>query len=140
MTTRDLIDISNHPDLTDVTRKVEVFGCHNKYRNNVINLEIEVFHFLNGKAQKKLDGIVYLRADNTVKVNNTNGKDVHEVEVDGEIEWQEVESGDTVDEANVEGEYDYLWKVVNIAKAYTQVELEDIYVALREEKINQKLY
>jgi hypothetical protein len=168
MTTRNLIDLPDHPHYAGVTRKADVFGCHNKYRQNMANLEIEVFHFkeIDGEEvpQKKLDGIVYLRADNDDKVNKNNGDDLELVLVDDETKpindqngltpedpyWTEtyeqksvyVKKGtdEQVAEADVMGEYDYLYAIVNIQKAHTQVELEDIYCLLKVDKINEHLY
>lgn len=125
---RNLIDITNHPDLPNVTRKVEVIQAINNYKKNIIDLRLEVHHYVDGAEVKYFPKSADLIGDNESKVNPINGA----------VVFPDVETG-KYPEGSI-GEYDYLYYIVNTAKAYTQVELEDIYVQLRVAVINKKLY
>ena len=127
MITRNLIDIPNHPDLENVKRKAKVFRAYNEYDTNRVILAVEVFHYINDEEVNYFPKKVDLISDNVTMVNPANG---NIVEKDDEGNYPQGSMG----------EYDYLWNVVNVAKAYTQVQLEDAYINIRIEKINKKLY
>ncbi len=122
MITRNIIDIPNHPVLTDVTRKAQVFRSYKEYDTNRVVLVLNIFHYKDGEEIKYFPKQAELIADNETKVNPLNGQIV-DSDTEGAI-----------------GEYDYLWYIVNTAKAYTEAELEEIYINLRTDKINTKLY
>jgi len=119
MITRNIIDIPNHPVLTDVTRKAQVFRSYKEYDTNRVVLVINIFHYKDGEELKYFPKQVELIADNDVRVNP--------------------QTGDIIEEGGM-GEYDYLWYIVNTAKVYTEAELEEMYINLRIEKINTKIY
>ena len=132
MITRNIIDIPNHPILTDVVRKAQIFRSHKEYDTNRVILKVLIFHYdKNGNQIKYLPGgtenPVELISDNETKVNPQTGAIV-----------EKDENGEYVEE--VIGEFDYLWTIVNTVKAYTEIELEEIYIGLRIDKINNKLY
>ena len=129
MTTRNLIDITNHPDLTDVTRKANIIECHNKYKSNSVVMSIEVSHYTKDGKEVKIGVqpcIAYLTADNDVKINSATGEDA-------------VANEDGTYPAGTVGEYDFLYSLVknNVAN---QLTLEEQYVVKRIDKINNKLY
>lgn len=127
MITRNLIDIPNHPLLTDVVRKAQVFRSYNEYDTNRVVMPVKVYHFKDDQPLNYFPKDVELIVDNDTMVNPATGAIV---EKDEEGNYPEGSIG----------EYDYLWAVVNVAKAYTQQELEEIYIPQRIEKINAKLY
>lgn len=118
MITRNLINISNHPVLTDVTRKAQIFRSYKEYDTNRVILIVNIYHYKDDVELKYFPKQVELISDNEVKVN---------------------QQGEIVDNGTI-GEFDYLWNVVNVQKQFTEVELEEIYVTLRQTKINEKLY
>jgi len=132
MTTRKIIDIPNHPILKDVIRKAQVFRGYYEYDTNRVIIPVKIFHYLDGVEIKYLPGgtdetYAELISDNETKVNPQTGEIV---EKDENGEYPE----------GTMGEYDYLWYLVNIAKLYTPQELEEMYVPLRINKLNSKLY
>lgn len=141
---RTLISISNHPTLTDVTRKVAIIKSQPYYNYNglpdnetikaklkkSIILDLLILHYDKNGNYIKLgnnDGIVYLTSDEGDYVNPNT--------------FQKVEK-------NAEGnypvgsvlEYDALWDLVYTKKTKTDIELQDMFVLLRSDKINEKLY
>jgi hypothetical protein len=128
MTTREKITITNHPVLTEVTREVQVFRSYKEYDVQRVVLVLNVFHYdSEGNAITYFPKQVELIASNTTFVNPQDGQIL-----------QPDEDGNYPEGAM--GEYDYLWYIVNVQKAYTEVELEDMYAGLRIEQINKKLY
>lgn len=134
-TERNLISIPNHPNLKDVIRKVAIVK-HQRYckfkdaddTENKIILDLFVMHFdENGKPQNKLNGFVYLFSDKNDYVNPLTGE---KVEKDEEGNYPE---GSVI-------EFDYLWDLVYTKKLLTDLQLEEMYVLKRVDKINEKLY
>lgn len=125
-TIRNLIDITDHPDLINVIRKVKIVSCNNEYDNNRVSLSIKVLHFIGNKPLPKLDGDVYLYAENDQMINPLTGNDVVKDEK-GEYPEGSI------------GEYDFLFGLVKNNKA-NQISLEELYVIKRVDKINNKLY
>lgn len=124
---RNLIDIPNHPSLPTVTRKAVVTQSINNYKNSCVDIFIDVFHYVDGVEVKYFPKSLKLMGDNQDSVDPTTGEKVVADET-GNLP------------AGAMGEYDYLWYIVNVAKAYTQVELEDIYILKKIAVINEKLY
>lgn len=152
MTTRKLIDITNHPDFDDVTRKVDIVQSINSYKTNCIDLHLEVLHFKGGVQVDYFPKVAVLMGDNQDFVDPKTGDKVEWVDT---IIYVKDDKGSDLLDANGNkvqdyisseypqgsmGEYDYLHYVVNVAKAYTQEELEEIYVGKRVDMINKKLY
>ncbi len=127
MRTREMIDIPGHPDIDGVTRKAQVTNGYNGYKDNRVVIPIDIFHYIDGVELNYFPKKVELIADNNGYVNPQTGAIV-EKDVNGNYPVGSV------------GEYDYLWDVVNVYKAKTQAELEDLYVNLRIDVINRKLY
>lgn len=127
MINRNLIDLPNHPDLPSVTRKALIIQTINNYLGNGVGMKVEIFHYINGIEAKYFPKPVELFSDNEDFVNPSTGDKVEKDE-DGNYPEGSV------------GEYDYLWTIVNVMKAKTQVELEEIYILKRIDKINEKLY
>ncbi len=126
MTDRDLIDIPVYPDLPNVTRKAYVEETHNKYGDKSSVMTVFVLHFIDGKEIFYLPKTVYLRADNTVYVNPLNMQYVTANEAG---EYPE----------GSEKEFDLLYRLVK-EKVYSILELEDMFINLRIDEINEKLY
>ena len=127
MITRNIIEITNHPLLTDITRKVQIFRSGKEYDSNRVILKVKVSHYKNGEEIEYFPKYVELIVDNITMVNPSSGAIV---QPDAEGQYP----------AGSIGEYDYLWDVVNVAKTYTEAELEEIYIPLRISQINTKLY
>lgn len=127
MVTRNLINIPNHPDLETVTRKARIFRAYNEYDTNRVIIPVDIFHYIDGIEINYFPKRVELISDNETKVDPQTG-DI--VEKDEEGNYPEGSMG----------EFDYLWYIVNVAKLFTQIELEEMYINLRIEKINDKLY
>lgn len=129
MTTRNLISIGNHPDIPNITRKAKVVSGDRNDEANTYALGVKVFHYLNEIPKTSLDNktAIFLRASNNLMINPTSGayveKDEHGNYPEGSM-----------------GEYDYLWNIVNVLKTHTFEELEDMYLSMRNDKINQLLY
>lgn len=130
MTTRNLINIPGHPDLLDVTRKVDIIECHNKYKTNSVIMSLEVKHYINNIEVNYFPKTVYLTADNEVPVVSATGEDAP-------VGTKKDENGNYP--AGIVGEYDFLYSLVknNVAN---QLSLEEQYVIKRIDKINTKLY
>lgn len=129
MITRNLINITNHPDLKDVTRKAQVFRAYNEYDTNRVIIPVKIFHYIDDVEVSYFPSMAELISDNDTRVNPANGQIVEAVkDADGNY------PNDTV------GEFDYLWNLVNVAKAFTQIQLEEMYISLRIDKLNKKLY
>lgn len=128
MIQRELINLPNHPDLPNVTRKAIVIQTVNNYAGNGVGVKLEVFHYVDGQEVHYFKNrYVELMADNEDFVDPATGNKVQK-DAEGNYPPGSI------------GEYDYLWGIVNVAKAKTQAELEDIYITKRIDSINQKLY
>jgi len=132
MITRNLINITDHPVL-NVTRKAQVFRSSLEYDSNRIILRVKVYHYdeNNNLMDYLKNDIAELISDNNTRVNRLTGEIVENPPIDpatGEF------TEDTI------GEFDYLWNLANVLKVKTIVELEEIYIGLRVDKINNKLY
>lgn len=130
MTVRNLINIPNHPTLTNVTRKAQVFRGYYEYDTNRVIIPVKIFHYLDGVEINYLPKEAELISDNLTRVNPQTGAIVENAPKD--------ENGNYTSETM--GEYDYLWYLVNTAKLYTPQELEEMYIPLRVDKLNSKLY
>lgn len=131
MIQRNLIDLPNHPTIPTLTRKAEVIASHNGYAANKIILTVKVYHYdVNGELANYINSEVQLIADNETRIDPQTG----------EINENPVKDVDTGAYLDTIGEFEYLWSIVNVLKAKTQVELEEIYIQLRINKINKKLY
>ncbi len=129
MITRNLIDITNHPDLENVTRKAQVFRAYNEYDTNRVIIPVKIFHYIDGIEVSYFPDTVELISDNDTRVNPANGQIVEAVkDADGNYP------------SNTIGEFDYLWNLVNVFKMFTQIQLEEMYISLRIDKLNKKLY
>lgn len=123
MITRNLIDITNHPTISNITRKAQVFRSYDEYDTNRIIIPIKIFHYLDGIEQTYFPNYYELIGGIGNFVNPING---NLVEKDEEGNYPE----------GSVPEYDYLWNIVNVLKNKTQIELEEIYVILRIDKLN----
>lgn len=130
MITRNIINIANHPVLKDVTRKAQVFRSYKEYDSNRVVLVVNIFHYKDGEEIKYFPKEVTLISDNDTRVNPATGDIIENAPKD--------EDGNYTPETM--GEFDYLWYIVNTAKIYTEIQLEEIYISLRQDKINSKLY
>lgn len=124
---REIKDITNHPLFNDVTRKAQVSKSYKEYDNNKVILVLNIFHYKDNQELKYFPKQISLIADNETKVDPNTGSIVLP-NTNGEYP------------TTVIGEYDYLWSIVNVVKTYTEVELEELYINLRIDKINSKLY
>lgn len=126
MTTRNLITIPNHPVITSITRTAQVLESQNIYKNNTCPMSIGVHHYMNDVEITYMYKEVQIVADNTMIDPNTLAyvvTDDNKKYPDGSI-----------------GEFDYLYNLVNVLKTHIQSELEEMYINLRIDRINDKLY
>ncbi len=141
---RNLISIANHPTLKDVTRKVAIVksqpyynysglpdneNVKSKFKKSII-LDLLILHFDKEGNYFKLgnnDGLVYLTSDENDYVNPAT---FEKVEKDEEGNYPK---GSVL-------EYDALWDLVYTKKVKTDIELQEMFISLREDKINEKLY
>lgn len=132
MITRKLIDLPNHPILTNITRKAQVDYTRDDSTLNEFLLYFNVYHYdETGKILNYFPKEVRLRASNEDYVNSSTGEKVSKIlNENNEEVWPEGSIG----------QYDYFYKLVNIFKALTQKELEEVYIIKRIEKINEQLY
>ena len=121
MIARNIIDISNHPILTDVTRKAQVFRSYKEYDTNRVVLVLNIFHYKGDEEIKYFPKQIELISDNETKVDPQTGTIVEKTVLQPK---ENEEDPDVFDypEGSI-GEYQYLWYIVNVAKAYTEIEL-----------------
>lgn len=133
---RKLINLTNHPLITSVTRKAKVHQVNPNYANKTVTLVIDVLHYNEqGVLMGGINNRCEITADNTDIVNILTGDEIP----------KDANGNYIVDE---EGNYpngsirnfDFLWKLVNIDKVMTMEEAEDLHVTKRISKINSKLY
>jgi len=130
MITRQIITLPEYSGLINITRKAQVNYSINYSKLNELLLVIDIFHYdESGKELTYLPTEVRLKASNQERVD-ANGDPVVKIEVGETMEWP----------LNSYNQYDYLYNIVNVQKAFTQEELEDLYVLKRLSKINQSLY
>jgi len=150
---RTLISISNHPFLPNVTRKVAILKAQHYYdydslpielqKNNndllvksngsferKISLDLLVLHYNEEGKYIKMgnnDGVVFISSDSTDYINPLT---FEKVEKD--------ENGNYPKGSLLE--YDVLWDIVYTKKTKTDLELQEMFIALRTPNINEKLY
>lgn len=124
---RQLITLTNHPDLPTVTRKAQVQSSINQYNAKSVFLDIKVFHYINGVEVNYFPDKIQLVGDNKEFVNPTTG----------DVVYKDVVGNYPVGSV---GEYDYLWSIINTTKSYTQEQLEDFYINKRVLVLDKKLY
>ena len=130
MITRQIITLPEYSGLINITRKAQVNYSINYSKLNELLLVIDIFHYDDsGKELTYLPKEVRLKASNQERVD-ANGDPVVKIEVGETMEWP----------LNSYNQYDYLYNIVNVQKAFTQEELEDLYVLKRLSKINENLY
>lgn len=141
MAKRNLISLEEHPDYPGVVRKAGIVKRQSYYDfgetietkdgpvefSKKIAMDVVVIHTKDGKPLKSLNRVVFMTCDETDYVNPETGE---KVEADAEGNYPE---GSIL-------EYDYLWAIVYEQKQYTDIELEEAYIKLREDKLNQKTY
>ncbi len=122
---RNIIEITNHPVINNITRKAQVRASYNHYEASTVEMVVNIFSFLNETELKDMFKQVVMVCDN-VKINPQT--------------FQYVQPNDegVFPEESV-GEYDFLFGLVN-AKVKTQFELEEMYIGLRIDAINDKMY
>lgn len=130
MITRNLINIPNHPLLENVVRKAQIFRGYYEYDTNRVIIPVKIFHYIDGVEINYLPKEVELVSDNNTRVNPQTGAIVENSPKDEDGNYTSATMG----------EYDYLWYLVNTAKLYTPQELEEMYIPLRIDKLNSKLY
>lgn len=138
---RQLINISNHPSLDGVTRKAAILKSQPYYNydglpdsvkdlfKKSIVLDVLILHYdKNGNFIKlgSNNGIVYLKSEN----DYVNPQTFEKLELDSE--------GNPPNGAVLE--YDVLWDIVYTKKSKTDIELQEMFLSLRSNEINQKLY
>ncbi len=126
MSNRNLINITNHPILTDVNRKAFVHETHNKYSDKAAVMTVRVVHFIGGIEMPSLNEDIYLRADNSIKVNPAT------------FAYANADEDGNYPEGSV-NEYDLLFNLIE-EKNFSILELEDMFIGLRITEIDQKLY
>lgn len=118
METRNIIDIPDHPTITGITRKAQVRKSDNYYEIGRVEMVINVFSYFNGVELKDMFRQITMVCSNENQIDTL-----------------------TFDYVNEGGspEYDYLFNIVK-SKIKTQLELEEMYIGLRIDKINEKMY
>lgn len=125
MRTRSLINITNHPEIPEITRKAQVRKCDNHYEAGTAEMVLNVFSYLNGVELKEMRRQVKLWADNSMINPET-------------FEYVVADENGNYPEGSV-GEYDYLFDLLE-SGVKTQFELEEMFITIRIETINNKLY
>lgn len=125
MKTRNLIPITNHPKLPAITRKAQVRRCDNHYEAGTAEMVLNIFNYLDGVEIKEMERQVSLAADNAMINPDT-------------FNYVEADENGNYPEGSV-GEYDYLYTLIE-SGTKTQFELEEMFINLRIETINKKLY
>jgi len=129
-TVTPLITISAHPDLKEVSRKVRIVSTNVEDDNNRVVMSLYILHDYKGKPQPKLDGIVYLYAENDQMVHPQTGADaVGVLNAKNELVYPQGSIG----------EYDFLYYLID-NNLGNFLRLREQYVIKREDKINEKLY
>jgi len=133
MQVRKIIKLPDYPTLKDIIRTAQVnYSIHYSSTNELL-LYVDIFHHdKEGNLLTYLPNQVRLHAHNEDYVNISTGEYVDKIinEETKEEHWPE----------NSIGQYDYLYKLVNIDKLFTQEELEDIYILKKVDKINELSY
>lgn len=126
MKKRNLISITNHPLFPLITRKAQVRGCNNQYEAGTAEMVLNIFNYIDGVEVKDMFRQVSLTATNESKINPST--------------FQYVEAGeDGSYPEGTSGEYDLLFSLLE-SKTKSQFELEELFIGLRIESINKKLY
>lgn len=126
METRKLIDIPNHPKLTGITRKAQIRKTDNHYENGSVEMVINIFSYLDGVELKDMFRQIIMVASNEEMINSQTFE-VLEKDEEGNYPTEAVP------------EYDFLFSLVK-NNVKTIFELEEMYVTLRADLINKKLY
>lgn len=125
MRTRNLIPITNHPQLPTITRKAQVRKCDNHYEAGTAEMVLNIFNYNGDVELKDMFRQIKLVADNSMINPNT-------------FEYVTADEQGNYPEGSI-GEYDYLFDLLE-SGTKTQFELEEMFISLRIETINQKLY
>ena len=125
MITRNLIPITNHPLIDSVTRKALVRLTKNDYEANQAKMHIKVFHYSDDVEIVSMEKEIILVADDSM----INPLTFEYAIVDEEGNYP----------ANSVSEFTFLYNLV-ASKVKNQFELEELYIPLRIDAIDKKLY
>lgn len=117
---RNIIEITNHPLISVITRKAQVRLTENNYENKTATMVVNVFHYIDDAEVKDMFKQVSVIATNT-PINP--------------LTFEYVEEG-TEGSA---GEFDTLYALLE-NKIKNQFELEEMFIQLRITSIDKKLY
>jgi hypothetical protein len=123
---RNLIALQNHPTKPKITRTAQVSRTVIDYDNKTVQMTVTVYSFLDGEEIKEMRKQVPLIADNSTIIDPATFKNAIADE-DGNYPSSSI------------GEYDFLYSLIT-NKIKTNLELEEMYILLREDRINQKMY
>ena len=125
MRARNLINITNHPQFSSITRKAQVRSSDNHYEAGTVTMVLNIYSYLNEIELKDMFKQIVMFCDNSM-INPVTFEYVFANEA-GEYPAGSV------------GEYDYLYDLV-LNKTKTQFELEEMFITLRIPTINEKMY
>ena len=136
MKTRNIIDITNHPQFPSITRKAQVRCTNNRYSECISEMAIDVFSYLDGVELKDMARQAVLVATNAM-INPATFEyavsDESGVYPEGSIVKHDIYPDGSI------GEYDYLFSLIQ-SKAKSIFELEEMYISIRVGTIDKQLY
>lgn len=135
--TRTLIDIPNHPKIAEITRKAAVIKSQPYYKYDNVPVEKDELF----KKAIILDVLVlhYDKNGDFIEMGNNNGVVYL---ISDEVDYVNPQTFEKVDKDTPGAmlEYDVLWSMLYDVKNVTDIQLQEQFIRLRLDKINEKLY